>query len=85
MTNNFGVEPAVNVPMVRVLNEDGKEIFRGWYYRHVNRQIAAFGDKLTELDVEHIVMHDSSADWNMPQKPIATIVRPPHRIEVIDD
>jgi len=39
--SSFGMCPPVNVPMVRVVDEKGKEVVRGWYYRHVTRQPGA--------------------------------------------
>lgn len=82
---SFGVKPPVDVPMVRVIDENGEEVMRGWYYRHVKRQPAALDDRVRDEDVDHVVMHDWLADWNMPQAPMATVIAPPHRIEVIDD
>lgn len=82
---HFGVEPISGIPMVRVVDENGNELFRGWYYRHISRQPCVINDELHDEDVHHVVMHDSFADWNMPKRPIATEVAPPHRIEVIND
>lgn len=82
---SFGVKPPVDIPMVRVIDEDGNEVMRGWYYRHVKRQICVFNDSVKDEDIDHIVMHDGFADWNMPREPKASIITPPHRIEVIDD
>lgn len=84
MSERFGVDPVVDIPMVRVVDEEGKEVMRGWYYRRENRQPAVFGDELRPEDVDHIVMHDDFADWNMPRAMKATKITPPHRIEVID-
>lgn len=83
--DTFGVNPPVDIPMVRVVDESGKEVMRGWYYRHVKRQPAALDDEVREEDVQHLVMHDGLADWNMPRDIKATAITPPHRIEIIDD
>lgn len=85
MMESFGTKPPVDVPMVRVVDEDGKEVLRGWYYRHVKRQPCVIDDKVGDEDVDHVVMSDGFADWNMPRRPKGTVVTPPHRIEVIDD
>lgn len=85
MMNGFGIEPPVGVPMVRVVDEQGNEVLRGWYYRHVKRQLHVIGDSVRDEDVDHVVMYDGFADWNMPREPVAAVVEPPHRIEVIDD
>ena len=79
-----GIDPIPGVPEVRVLDEDGKEVMRGYYYRHVKRQVAPLGaDLLRPEDVEHCVVHDGFADWNMP-KPVKVVkITPPHRIEVL--
>lgn len=82
---SFGTKPPVDVPMVRVIDENGNEVMRGWYYRHVKRQPAALDDMVRGNDVQHVVMSDAFADWNMPREPKATVITPPHRIEVIDD
>lgn len=77
--------PIVNVPMVRVLNEDGKEVYRGWYMMHINRQTACIGDQLKESDVDHLVMTDGFADWNMPKDIRPIKVTPPHTIEIVEE
>ncbi|MEG2368757.1 MAG: hypothetical protein RSB16_02910 [Raoultibacter sp.] len=71
------------VPMVRMLDGDGNEVMRGWYVRHESRQPSVIDDELRVVDVDHLVLHDACADWNMPRKLIATRVTPPHTIEVI--
>ena len=80
----IGTELIPGVPMVRVLDEDGNEVLRGWYMRHENRQPCVINDWLKPDDVDHIVLHDSMADWNMPRRIIPTKITPPHRIEVIE-
>lgn len=71
------------VPMVRVLDGDGREVARGWYVRHENRQPALLGDRLRPEDVDHLVAFDGSADWGMPRELKIKRVTPPHRIEVL--
>lgn len=83
--NSFGTKPPVDIPMVRVVDEDGNEVMRGWYCRHVKRQPCVMNDRVKDKDVDHIVLHDDFADWNMPRTLKANIITPPHRIEVIDD
>lgn len=78
----IATDPIAGVPMVRVLDEDGNEVLRGWYMRHENRQPGCC-EELQEGDVDHLVLHDSFADWNMPRSVKATKVTPPHTIEVI--
>lgn len=69
--------------MVRVLDENGEEVLRGWCMRHERRQPCAFDDELRPEDVEHLVVRDGPADWNMPRPLIPARITPPHRIEVI--
>lgn len=38
---------------------------QGAYMRHENREPAPFGDWLKEGDVEHLILRDEFADWNM--------------------
>lgn len=78
-----GIGPMPGIPEVRVLDEDGREVFRGYYYRHVNRQVAPISDSLRPEDVDHCVVHDDFADWNMPKSFRATKITPPHHIEIV--
>lgn len=77
------MNPIANIPMVRVLNKEGKECLRGWYIYHINRQPAPFGDSLKEEDIEHLVAITSSADWNMPTRLELKRISAPYRIEAI--
>lgn len=36
------MKPIDGVPMVRVLDESGEEVLRGWYVRHERRQLCPF-------------------------------------------
>ena len=74
---------APDVPKVRVCDENGKELFKGWYVGHINRCTAPLGDRVRSNDVDHIVAHDGFADWNMPRSVVLTKVTPPHYIEVV--
>lgn len=79
-----GVNPMPNVPEVRVLDEGGREVMRGYYCHHVNRQVAPLGaDRLQPEDVDHCVVYDEFADWNMPKPVKVAKITPPHRIEVV--
>ena len=79
-----GIDPMPGIPEVRVLDEDGKEVMRGYYCRHVNRQVAPLGaDRLRPEDVDHCVVYDGFADWNMPKPVKVAKITPPHRIEVL--
>lgn len=78
------IDPMPGVPEVRVLDGDGKEVMRGYYCRHVNRQVAPLGaDRLRPEDVDHCVVYDGFADWNMPKPVKVAKITPPHRIEVL--
>lgn len=79
-----GIDPMPGIPEVRVLDEDGKEVMRGYYCRHVNRQVAPLGvARLRSEDVDHCVVYDGFADWNMPKPVKVAKITPPHRIEVL--
>lgn len=71
------------VPMVKVLDQDGKEVLRGWYFRHERRQVCPIGDDVSEEDVDEGVVYDEFTDFNMPKKLMFARVTPPHRIEVL--
>lgn len=77
-----GTDPMPGIPMVRVLDADGKEVMRGYYVCHINRQPGCCGG-LRGGDVDHVVMHDGFADWHMPRSLEAAKITPPHTIEVI--
>lgn len=79
------IRPLPGVPRVRIVDEEGRELFEGYYIRHENRQPAVFGgtDYLHPEDVDHLVAVDGFADWNMPRDLVIKKVTPPHRIEVI--
>ena len=79
------IRPLPGVPRVRIVDEEGRELFEGYYIRHENRQPAVFGgtDYLHPEDVDHCVAVDGFADWNMPRRLVIKKVTPPHRIEVI--
>ena len=78
------IDPMPGVPEVRVLDEDGKEVMRGYYCHHVNRQVAPLGvDRLRPEDVDHCVVYDGFADWNMPKPVKVDKITPPHRIELL--
>ena len=77
------LNPHYGIPMVRVVDENGRECLRGYYAYHKSRQLAPIGDCLRQEDVHHLVIHDGFADWNMPQELKVTEVEPPHRIEPI--
>lgn len=79
------IRPLPGVPRVRIVDEEGRALFEGYYIRHENRQPAVFGgtDYLHPEDVDHCVAVDGFADWNMPRSLVIKKVTPPHRIEVI--
>ena len=79
------IRPLPGVPRVRIVDEEGRALFEGYYIRHENRQPAVFGgtDYLHPEDVDHCVAVDDFADWNMPRSMVIKKVTPPHRIEVI--
>lgn len=74
---------APNVPRVKVVDKDGKELFNGWYIGHINRQVCAFGDELREEDVDHLVAVDGFADWGMSRSLVIKKITPPERIEAV--
>lgn len=49
-----------------------KDINNNWvygsYFKHIERQICHIGnDSLKGEDIEHLIIRDSFADWNMPK------------------
>lgn len=81
---DLGTKPIDGVPRARVLDEHGKEIMQGWYVFHESR-MCAIGDSLRESDVQHVVVVDSFADWNMPRSMQPYVITPPCTIEVVEE
>ena len=71
------------VPMVRVLDEDGNEVMRGWYFRYPRRNDNPWNrdtDDPREM-VEGILRCDEG-DWDMQNRYTLVRVTPPHRMVV---
>jgi hypothetical protein len=74
------------VPMVRVLDEDGKEVMRGWYFKYPRRNDNPWNrdpDEPREM-VEGILRCDEG-DWGMNNCFVLVQVTPPHTMEVIGE
>lgn len=81
----LGIDPIPGIPMVKVVDENGKELFRGWYIYYKMRQCCVIDDELREDDVQHLVAYSKSADWNMPRDLGIRVITSPHKIEVIEE
>ncbi len=46
-------------------DRDLKQWFYGGYHKHILRQPCPINDKLREEDIQHLIIIDSSADWNL--------------------
>ena len=46
---------------------DLKQWVYGGYHKHIKRQICPIGDSLKEEDIQHLIIVDGFADWNMPR------------------
>ena len=78
------MQPIKGVPKVRVLDENGKEVLRGWYIFHQNTNVC-FAEEDKPEYYDHCVAVDGFADWNMPQSLSVRRITPPHTIEVIPE
>ena len=79
--------PIPGIPMVRVLDENGKQCLPIGYYVHgekVNYCMANLTEEQVEENTMHTVVVENQADWNMQNTWTLKRVTPPHRIEVID-
>ena len=74
---------AVQVPRVKVLDENGKEVLRGYYVLHFNRTPCVFVDEHKADDVEHLVVCSKDYDWNLPTQLTIKKITPPHTIHII--
>ena len=51
--------------------------FEGTYYEHHTRQLCPMGDdKLKKDEIQHLLIYDGFADWNMPKPLSAEIIDP---------
>lgn len=74
------------VPMVRVVDGDGKIVLEGWYWRFPKKMGGAwFEGKTGEREYVEGVVKCNYGDWNMNNEFKLVAVTPPHRIEVIED
>ena len=44
---------------------DVKRWFYGSYHKHIKRQVCPMNDSLKDTDIQHIIVFDGFADWNM--------------------
>ena len=52
----------------RGIRKDNGKWIEGYYVRHETRQACVIGDdKLSNYEIEHYIVMDSFADWNMPK------------------
>lgn len=72
------------IPRVGVYDENDKLLFEGWYAFHQNTSYCFTTDYKPEF-YDHLVIHDSFADWGMGQEVIVTKVTPPHYIKIIEE
>ena len=75
---------AVDIPRVKVVDENGVEVFRGYHALHFNRTPCIFDDEHKLEDVEHLVVGYRDGDWNLPTNLIIKKVTPPHTIQLLD-
>ena len=54
--------------LFRAKRTDNGRWIEGYYMYHLNRMPSPVGDGLKPGDEEHIILFDSSADWNMPRE-----------------
>ncbi len=77
-----GKEPPL-LPMARVVDEDGREVCRGWYARLRRSTYCVKGEE-PEDNVMECVLMDELTDWGMPNRHVIKEVTPPHRIEAVE-
>lgn len=40
----------------------------GYYFKHIKRQVSPIRDSLKDDDIEHLIVRDRFADWNMSKQ-----------------
>ena len=48
----------------------------GSYFKHIKRQVSPIDDSLKNEDIEHLMISNGFADWNMPRAITAILVNP---------
>lgn len=48
----------------------------GSYFKHIKRQVSPIDDSLKDEDIEHLMISNGFADWNMPRAITAILVNP---------
>ena len=48
----------------------------GSYFKHIKRQVSPIDHSLKNEDIEHLMISNGFADWNMPRAITATLVNP---------
>ncbi len=53
--------------LFRGINEVTKKFVYGGYHKHEKRMLCPIGDELESDEIEHLIIIDAFADWNMPR------------------
>lgn len=48
----------------------------GSYFKHIKRQVSPIDDSLKNEDIEHLMISNGFADWNMPRRIEAILINP---------
>ena len=76
-------ENPMGMPMVRVLDENDKDLFGPcWYWRFPKTTNCFAGGS---MEYREGVVRCQMTDWNLPNRIILTEVTPPHRIVRIEE
>lgn len=60
----------------RAKRKDNGQWIEGYYCRHEKRQLSPVGDSLKDDDVQHLILFDGFADWNMPRRLMCAEILP---------
>ena len=73
------------VPMVRVLDEGGKEVMRGWYFKYPRYNNNPWDrDSGKPCEMVEGILRCYEGDWGLENHFTLVRVMPPHTMEVVE-
>lgn len=86
MKRNLYAKALKGIPRVRLVDGDGKELYRGYYFAYPEYQgypVIANGEKPKEIPLVEGIVTYFPGDWGLSNTPRFFKVTPPYRLELI--